>query len=221
MSGLCHTGHRPTRAIEMTQRVATRVCRSGSVPFGNRQGSIVRGRHVDNDSSGLTAAQRPPLTAELTGAELRRWYFLRDELAAFARRLGVSAAGGKQDLTDRLAAARRHPRRCARPLASQSNQVPRTDRPAVRAQPFHPAVVPGPPTGFTGRSPRRLGRLPFGSGRPARTRLTTRRRTRTSRLTGAGCVAHIPLHPLASIPQRGMVSSYLLPLQGMPRGGSG
>lgn len=60
---------------------------------------------MDNDSSGLTAAQRPPLTAELTGAELRRWYFLRDELAAFARRLGVSAAGGKQDLTDRLAAA--------------------------------------------------------------------------------------------------------------------
>jgi len=47
---------------------------------------------------------RPPLTPALSGAELRRWYWLREELAAFARTLGVSAGGGKQELTDRLAA---------------------------------------------------------------------------------------------------------------------
>ncbi len=48
--------------------------------------------------------QRPELCARLTGAELRRWYYLRSELAAFARILGISAAGSKRDLTDRIAA---------------------------------------------------------------------------------------------------------------------
>ena len=47
---------------------------------------------------------RPPLTPGLSGAELRRWYWLREELAAFARALGVPAGGGKRELTDRLAA---------------------------------------------------------------------------------------------------------------------
>ena len=40
-----------------------------------------------------------------TGAELRRWYWTRAELAALARRLGVPAGGGKLELTDRLVAA--------------------------------------------------------------------------------------------------------------------
>lgn len=48
---------------------------------------------------------RPALTPRLTGAELRRWYWLRSELADLARRIGVSAAGNKAALTDRLAAA--------------------------------------------------------------------------------------------------------------------
>lgn len=48
---------------------------------------------------------RPALTPQLSGTELRRWYWLRSELADLARQLGVSAAGGKQQLTDRLAAA--------------------------------------------------------------------------------------------------------------------
>lgn len=48
--------------------------------------------------------RRPALTPDLTGAELRRWYWLRDELAQLARQLGVSAAGGKRELTDRVAA---------------------------------------------------------------------------------------------------------------------
>lgn len=40
----------------------------------------------------------------MTGSELRRWYWLRSELGALARQLGVSTAGGKAALTDRLAA---------------------------------------------------------------------------------------------------------------------
>lgn len=46
---------------------------------------------------------RPPLTRDLTGTELRRWYWLKDELAVFARQCGLSAAGDKQELTDRVA----------------------------------------------------------------------------------------------------------------------
>lgn len=47
---------------------------------------------------------RPHLDGGLSGAELRRWYWLRDELAGLARELGVSAQGGKAELTQRLAA---------------------------------------------------------------------------------------------------------------------
>jgi hypothetical protein len=48
---------------------------------------------------------RPPLSATLTGAELRRWYWTLQELTVLARELAVPRNGGKQALTDRLAAA--------------------------------------------------------------------------------------------------------------------
>lgn len=51
------------------------------------------------------APTRPPLSSELTGAELRRWYWLKTELISLARELGVRTTGGKQQLTTRLAAA--------------------------------------------------------------------------------------------------------------------
>lgn len=47
---------------------------------------------------------RPELTSALTGAELTRWYWLRDELADFARRLGLRTTGSKDLLTRRIAA---------------------------------------------------------------------------------------------------------------------
>ena len=47
---------------------------------------------------------RPALSTTMTGAEMLRWYWLRTELADLARRLGVSSAGGKTELTERLAA---------------------------------------------------------------------------------------------------------------------
>ena len=51
------------------------------------------------------AEQRPVLCAELPDTELRRWYWTHAELARFARGIGVSAAGGKLELVDRLAAS--------------------------------------------------------------------------------------------------------------------
>lgn len=40
----------------------------------------------------------------MTEAEFFRWYWLRDELAGFARQLGLSTAGGKVELASRIAA---------------------------------------------------------------------------------------------------------------------
>ncbi|MFF2567530.1 DUF6434 domain-containing protein [Streptomyces sp. NPDC058084] len=50
-------------------------------------------------------AGRPPLTPDLTGAELLRWYWTLAELTVLARTMGLSAGGGKAAVTERLAAA--------------------------------------------------------------------------------------------------------------------
>ena len=50
-------------------------------------------------------AQRPPLDHALSGSELMRWYWLKDELTSFARTLGVRTTGGKDVLAARIAAA--------------------------------------------------------------------------------------------------------------------
>lgn len=47
---------------------------------------------------------RPLLTPALSGAEFARWYWVKDELQAFARELGIRAPGGKQLLADRITA---------------------------------------------------------------------------------------------------------------------
>ncbi|PPK97449.1 hypothetical protein CLV92_104270 [Kineococcus xinjiangensis] len=49
--------------------------------------------------------QRPAPSPTLSGAELQRWYWLKEELLVLARQLGVPRGGGKQELTARLAAA--------------------------------------------------------------------------------------------------------------------
>ena len=49
--------------------------------------------------------QRPALVTTISEHEFRRWYWLRDELAAFARALGLSASGGKHELANRIADA--------------------------------------------------------------------------------------------------------------------
>lgn len=47
---------------------------------------------------------RPPLTDQLSGPELARWYWLSSELVAFARALGVATGGAKRAVTARLVA---------------------------------------------------------------------------------------------------------------------
>lgn len=46
---------------------------------------------------------RPPIERVPTGAELRRWYWRKDELVAEARRRGLKTSGGKFLILDRIA----------------------------------------------------------------------------------------------------------------------
>ncbi|MEO0669457.1 MAG: DUF6434 domain-containing protein [Pseudomonadota bacterium] len=46
---------------------------------------------------------RPDMAAVMTGAELRRWYWRKDELLAHAKRLGLKTTGGKFLILDRIA----------------------------------------------------------------------------------------------------------------------
>lgn len=48
---------------------------------------------------------RPDLGAGLAEVEFLRWYWLKDELAAFARERGLRATGSKDQLTARIAAS--------------------------------------------------------------------------------------------------------------------
>lgn len=47
---------------------------------------------------------RPVLDSALSAEEFQRWYWLREELAVFARTLGLRATGGKELLAARIAA---------------------------------------------------------------------------------------------------------------------
>ncbi|MEN0041134.1 MAG: DUF6434 domain-containing protein [Pseudomonadota bacterium] len=51
----------------------------------------------------MTEETRPPIETITTGAELRRWYWMKDELVARARAVGVKMSGGKFTILDRLA----------------------------------------------------------------------------------------------------------------------
>lgn len=52
----------------------------------------------------VTDENRPGLTVDLTGTELLRWYWLKEELTDFARRLDIRATGDKELLVQRIAA---------------------------------------------------------------------------------------------------------------------
>jgi hypothetical protein len=47
--------------------------------------------------------RRPDLTSALSGEEFRRWYWLKRELDAFARSVGLSTLGGKETVAERIA----------------------------------------------------------------------------------------------------------------------
>ena len=47
--------------------------------------------------------ERPAIETVGSGTELRRWYWLKSEVADRARRLGLSAGGSKEEITARIA----------------------------------------------------------------------------------------------------------------------
>ncbi|MEQ8676033.1 MAG: DUF6434 domain-containing protein [Aggregatilineales bacterium] len=47
--------------------------------------------------------QRPPIKTIKTGAELRRWYWLKEELVAYCQEHGIPYSAGKFELLDRIA----------------------------------------------------------------------------------------------------------------------
>jgi hypothetical protein len=47
---------------------------------------------------------RPELDSNLSETEFRRWYWMKHELVTFARQVGVSTAGDKPTLAERIAA---------------------------------------------------------------------------------------------------------------------
>lgn len=52
----------------------------------------------------MTATERPALSPSLGAGEFRRWYWLKDELQAFARAQRLATAGSKDQLAERIAA---------------------------------------------------------------------------------------------------------------------
>lgn len=47
--------------------------------------------------------ERPLIQTVTTGADLKQWYWLKEEIVAYARSIGVSPAGGKFEIIDRVA----------------------------------------------------------------------------------------------------------------------
>jgi len=63
---------------------------------------ISKGAKMPAKGKSLASEPRPDIAGIRSGAELRRWYWLKDELLAEARRVGVKATGGKFLLLERI-----------------------------------------------------------------------------------------------------------------------
>ena len=51
---------------------------------------------------GMSAEQRPELSADMSAEEFERWYWMKAELTQFASKLGLRSSGGKQDVAARI-----------------------------------------------------------------------------------------------------------------------
>jgi hypothetical protein len=105
-------------------------------------------------------ADRPPLDRSLDERGLRRWYWTMAELQPFARSLGVSAAGPKADLIERIGAqlaGRPQPKAAGRPPPSPqlsgaltaSTPIPEGQRSTEALRSFFTAEI-GPAFRFNG-----------------------------------------------------------------------
>lgn len=59
---------------------------------------------MSTESAKPAHSTRPELNIGMSEEEFQRWYWLKEELAAFARELGIRASGGKELLANRVAA---------------------------------------------------------------------------------------------------------------------
>lgn len=66
--------------------------------------------------------QRPGLDSSMTAAEFSRWYWLKTELADFARSQGLSAGGGKEQIAERISAMLDGKPQPSRPAAKRSTK---------------------------------------------------------------------------------------------------
>ncbi|HPU12194.1 MAG TPA: DUF6434 domain-containing protein [Aeromicrobium sp.] len=71
---------------------------------------------------------RPPLDSGISAAEFQRWYWLKEELANFARSLGIRSTGGKELLAARIA-ARLDGREFSEPAVSKRTGGPQLSGP--------------------------------------------------------------------------------------------
>ena len=67
---------------------------------------------------------RPALNAQLSAETFQRWYWLKDELAAFCRGVGIPSGGSKQTLTERI----------ARYLTTGEKSAPAAQKPSHKGQ---------------------------------------------------------------------------------------
>lgn len=51
----------------------------------------------------MTTAKRPAISNIQSGEELKKWYWLKEELVAYARHAGISYVGSKLEIIERLA----------------------------------------------------------------------------------------------------------------------
>ena len=75
----------------------------------------------------MTLPERPALSSSLGAGEFRRWYWLKDELQAFARAQQIPATGSKEQLAERVAAylaGKPLPAPAAKPRRSRQRLVP-------------------------------------------------------------------------------------------------
>jgi hypothetical protein len=62
---------------------------------------------------------RPPLTEKTSAADFRAYYWLKAELVTFCRAVGLSTAGGKQEIADRIGEFLESGKREAPPVSNQ------------------------------------------------------------------------------------------------------
>ena len=75
----------------------------------------------------MTLPERPALSSSLGAGEFRRWYWLKDELQAFARAQQIPATVSKEQLAERVAAylaGKPLPAPAAKPRRSRQRLVP-------------------------------------------------------------------------------------------------